>query len=78
MNTLSSKARMVATIFEILAWVVLGLGALSAIVYFIAALSNGDFWAGIIVAGGIAVYSIVSWACISLAGVIAEYIEHRA
>jgi hypothetical protein len=78
MNSVSTKARMVANIFDVLAWCVAGLGVLGAALVFIGGIGSNDFWVGLITAVGILVYAAISWAGITLASVVAGYIEHRS
>jgi hypothetical protein len=78
MQNVSTRARFVANIFDILAWVVLGLGALAAFLLFIGGIAEDEFTFGLVMALGTAVYTVVSWACISLASIIAGYIEQKS
>lgn len=86
MKNVNTRARFVANIFDILAWVVLGAGALLASIWFLRGLFGAfsdDSWVnsfavGTIVAGVIVIYTAISWACISLASIIAGYIEQKS
>jgi hypothetical protein len=85
MKDITTRARLVANIFDITAWVVLGIGVLLAIIAFFRGVSGGlaDSWGGsftngIILAAIVLVYSALSWACITLASIIAGYIQNRS
>lgn len=80
--TLNRRAGSVATIFSTLATVVLILGAIAAIAGFIQAIAASDsillgIFAGILVALAIGVYVAVSWAGITMAALVAGYIQTR-
>lgn len=85
MNNVSTRARFVANIFDVIAWVVLGVGALVAGIAFFSGLVGvfGDEWVnsfviGVVTALVIGVYTAVSWACVSLASIVAGYIQNKS
>ena len=78
MQNVSTRARFVANIFDILAWVVLGLGAFSAVSLLVVGIANDNLGEGFAWAFGISVYTAVAWASISLASIVAGYIEHKS
>lgn len=80
--TLNRRAASVAAIFNTLATVVIILGVIAAIAGFIQAVASADevlagVFAGLLVALAIGVYVAVSWAGITLAALIAGYIQNR-
>jgi hypothetical protein len=85
MKNVNTRARFVANIFDILAWVVLGIGAFFAAIAFLAGLfgTMGDEWInsfawGVGLTLSIGVYTAVTWASIALASIIAGYIEQKS
>lgn len=85
MENVSTRARFVANIFDIIAWVVLGVGAFTATIFLLFGLFGalGDEWInsfaiGVGTALAIGVYTAVSWAGISLASIIAGYIQKKS
>ena len=78
---INTRARSVARIFDILAWVVLVVGTLFAAITLIAGLAtagqDGQLLAAMLVTIGIAVYTALIWASITLGTVIAGYIAER-
>lgn len=80
--TLNRRAGSVATIFSTLATVVLVLGVLAMIAGFIQAIAGADevlvgIFAGLLVVFAIGVYVAVSWAGITMAALVAGYIQTR-
>ncbi len=81
-STLYRRAGSVATIFSTLATVVLVLGVLAMIAGFIQAIAAADevlvgIFAGLLVVLAIGVYVAVSWAAITMAALVAGYIQTR-
>ena len=79
------RANVAARIFDILGWVVLIVGSLSAIVFVLVAIvglfgDNGAqaFFAGIAGAVGVVVYTALMWASITLATAVAGYVSQRS
>lgn len=77
-NEFATRAQLVALIFNILAWVVLVLGALSAVFLFFGFLMEDEAGTAILVTGLTLVYTAVSWAGVQLASLVAGYIAHRS
>lgn len=80
----AAKAQKVATIFDILAILVLVVGGLAAgfvlLASFIGAVSDSSsiaFFPGLLLALFIGVYTALTWASITLATVVAGYIANR-
>lgn len=80
-----SKAKKVAAIFDTLAIVVLIVGVLGAVVaalFGVIALFNdggfGSLMAGLFGVVGIAIYTALTWAGITLATIVAGYIAERS
>jgi hypothetical protein len=85
MKNVNTRARFVSNIFDILAWVVLGIGGFFTVIAFLAGLfgTMGDEWinsfaVGVGVTLSIAVYTAITWASISLASIIAGYIQQKS
>jgi len=72
--SLQRKAKFVARVFDILGWVILALGTLASLA--VAAESGEGGEAIFIVLFGLA-YTIIMWAWVTLAAVIAGYVEHK-
>ena len=75
------RARAVSRVFDVLAWVVLGVGGLAAVLVVIGSLFAGDgqtLLVGLVAAVAIVVYSIVQWALVSLGSIVAGYIAARS
>lgn len=77
-TNLSNRARMVSNIFDILAWFVLVVGGLITFFSVIAAVTGDDVMYGLMFSVGLAAYTVVSWAGIQLASLVAGYIENRS
>lgn len=80
--TLNRRAGSVAAIFNTLATVVLVLGIIAMVAGFIQAIAASDsvlagIFAGLLVALAVGVYVAVSWAGITLAALVAGYIQTR-
>ena len=72
--SLQRKAKFVARVFDILGWVVLIIGTLASLGIASEAASGGE---GIfVIVFGLA-YTIIMWAWVTLAAVIAGYVEHK-
>ena len=69
------RAQFVARIFDVLAWVILGIGGLAGI-YGIVAFFGAPA-EGLLILLVVAVQTAIAWAVISLAAVVAGYIAHR-
>lgn len=85
MKNVNTRARFVANIFDALGWVVLGIGGFFAIISFLAGLfgTMGDEWINSFAIGfgvtlTISIYTAITWASISLASIIAGYIEQKS
>lgn len=78
MSNLSTRARMVSNIFDILAWLVLVVGGLVTFYAVIDAFTSDDVISGLMFSVGIAAYAAVSWAGIQLASIVAGYIEQKS
>lgn len=82
---IASRARNVARIFDILAWVVLVFGVLGAGIYFLVAVAAGaqddNVFGGLVIGALVAaltlVYTALVWASITLGTVIAGYIAGK-
>ena len=75
------RAALAARVFDVLAWVTLGIGALAAALMALGGLLSGDgqaFLVAIAATIGIVVYTILSWAMITLASSVAGYIAARS
>lgn len=77
-TNLSTRARLVSNIFDILAWVVLIAGGLVTVASVIAAFGSDNVFGGLMLSAGIAAYTVVSWAGVQLASLVAGYIEGRS
>lgn len=77
MQNVSTRARFVANIFDIVAWVVLVVGAIAAVVVFFGSLDDSVGGAFLLTVFVLA-YTAVTWAGVSLASVIAGYIEQKS
>ena len=76
-SPLAKKATKVATIFDVLAWLVLIAGGLVAVGMFIGGLITtevGISMSGVLAAALTAIY----WASISMGSIVAQYIANRA
>lgn len=78
----AKRATFAATIFDILAWVVLVVGVVGAVVAFFSAYSVADgfdaFLLGAAWAIGALVYTALAWAGATLGTVVAGYIANRS
>jgi uncharacterized membrane protein len=79
------RANVAARIFDILGWVVLVVGSLSALIFVLVAIFGlfGDnktqaFFAGMGGALGAVVYTALMWASITLATAVAGYVSQRS
>lgn len=84
-STLSKKAEKVGTIFDVIGWVILIIGGTAAVLTMFGTLfaSFGDdgmyvLSVGIPVTIGIAIYTAVMWASVSLATIVAQYIASKS
>jgi len=76
-----TRAALAARVFDILAWAVLGIGALAAALMVLGGLLSGDgqaFLVAIAATIGIVVYTVLSWAGVTLASSVAGYIAARS
>jgi len=85
MKNVNTRARFVANIFDVVAWVILGVGAFFAVITLLAGLfgTMADEWINSFAFGvgttlAILIYTAVSWAGVSLASIIAGYIEQKS
>ena len=81
----SVRATFVARIFDVVAWVILGIGVVFGGLAFLAGLFGlfGDSYAyslslGIFMLVTAAIYTAISWASIALAAVVAGYIAQKS
>jgi hypothetical protein len=82
-SPLAKKANAVAAIFDVIAWIVLILGGLGVAGSLIAGLigatdDSASLFLGMLMAVGIAAYTAVIWASVSLSTIIARYIASRS
>jgi hypothetical protein len=76
-NDFITRARMVSNIFNILAWVILVVGAVITLFSVIAALTSDDVLIGLMFSAGVAASTAVYWAGVQLGSLVAGYIAQR-
>lgn len=74
---LATDAARVGGIFEMLSWLVVALGVIGVVVVFLGAIIEKSPLSAFLGAGLVAVYTLMSWAFMMLASVLARYIQHR-
>ena len=75
------RAQFVSRIFDILAWVILAVGVLASVIIGLGSLFSGDgqtLLLGLIVAVMVLVYTGITWAGVTLAAVVAGYINQKS
>jgi hypothetical protein len=78
-TALSKRADKVGTIFAVIGWFILTIGGLATVITLLAGLFTDDALVmSLVAAVGIAAYTAVMWAWVSLATIIAQYIASKS